>query len=484
MSVKGKIARRGTGQSGTRHHQPLTSILAPWPVAGPSQQLVDAQQVLHLQRLVGNRAVISTVQRQTGTALDEGPEAPLLVVPEIVNQRVNALPELSEDPIAQAELASERGRMDGMEVEQLGVGPSRPALSQFFASLAGAAGGAFSAVLSGAGKVASAIGRGASWLGGKIAAGSKAVGGAVVSGAKAVGRGASWLGGKIKSGARSAWGAIKSGASWLGGKIKGGAGIVKDWWNEGKLETRREHTPGSQQMDEHIAGKERKTYAGVTQTATSLANTGVGQVHHVASFTAHVTKLIGTVTGAIGLFFSTLQSALDLRALISSGFQQSKLDKMAKEAKEKAIAEGHTEEEATEIVSAVRYAMEQKYSKMIKRAIAFSGGIVSMIAGAGALAAITLGTNPIGWAILAGIGAAIGIGLLAYKIYRWYKKKYKTGDLGAKRLKMARQIVAKLKGGDSLAKQVVVELHLEPAYVAGLDEAVAIDKVMEKLRSS
>jgi hypothetical protein len=180
-----------------------------------------------------------------------------------------------------------------------------------------------------------------------------------------------------------------------------------------------------------------------------------------------VTNVLGTVFSAIGLVFSAISAALDIRAIISSAKKVYDLKKVLSKWRAEVKGQFPSSEEQ-ELLDAIEYAIEQKYFKIFKRAITLSSAVIGAgVAIAGLATGIALASNPVGWFILAGIGAVaagIGLGVLFYKIgraiYKWWKgtKGKVRGDMAEKLFDNALSGGGKLKG---LAQDAIGALGLK-----------------------
>jgi len=223
----------------------------------------------------------------------------------------------------------------------------------------------------------------------------------------------------------------------------------------------------SQNMNALSASNTRTSAASGGFSVAKLANTGLGQTQtglEVLGRTAEAAssgiRTLGTVSGIVGALFSSITAIFDLRALISS--------KLRGDALRKAAADAKTSGHDPEIVEAVEYAMEQKYSKALRRAIAFTAGIaatgvsIATLAAGGVGLLALLASNPVGWGIAVGILAIATLastGLLIYKLYRYIKKK-RSGVLGEKRQAIAIRLYEGVAKGDSLAMTAINKLGL------------------------
>ncbi|MGH2388867.1 MAG: hypothetical protein ACRDIE_11755, partial [Chloroflexota bacterium] len=128
-------------------------------------------------------------------------------------------------------------------------------------------------------------------------------------------------------------------------------------------------------------------------------------------------------------------------------------------------------------------AAAQKGEKSVKRLISFVGGgtgVAAGVIGVGSLLGVALAATPIGWA-LAGVGAAVGLGMLIYKIYRWNKKR-KAKTLGVDRKRNAEILYKALKAGDPDAVTAVRDDLDIPLRVALSSKGLAL--IERKLKSA
>jgi hypothetical protein len=150
-----------------------------------------------------------------------------------------------------------------------------------------------------------------------------------------------------------------------------------------------------------------------------------------------VLNILGHISGAIGIFFTTIMSYLDIRAILRTGKRMKDLDAIDKAATDRVRAKGiGVDVEELEFVNAIRYAYNQKLVKIIRRALTLFAGLTAAGVGiafwaAGGIAAAANAWNPVGWGIALGLamtGALIGIGILGHKIFNWWRKRKTRGQ--------------------------------------------------------
>ncbi|MGH9057497.1 MAG: hypothetical protein ACRDYY_16810, partial [Acidimicrobiales bacterium] len=474
--------------------------------------------ILQLQGQVGNRAVAALLQRSGGgvpgrrpvgspaaTALlgppgerDEGPaggSGPLPVqrilgggagqeappsddearIAEEVNAQVGALPDLDEAPLVapgNVEVARQEAGAVEDDLAPLGLARSgafaewyrgelggqgyHNAVAPVAKELAGARGdvdlpapprpGFFSRAKTSVQSLFSSIGSGLSKAGAAIKGafsrenrrdiGAKApVGGSVGSAtgthlSMAIGAGRSIVDNSVTSGSA---------------KLVGGAGAV------GKV-----HEVGGQMGQ--VAG-------GAASTSPTLEHPG----NFAHSFASGAFELTHQIASVVGIFFSALKAAMDLRSLVSS----IRVIRGLKAARRRAVSSGASEA----VVAAVDYAISQKYEKVIKRAV----GAASALAALGVALAILI-SNPAGAALAAIIIGGVGASVFLYKVGRWAWKKWKTESLGKKRKEIAQRLYNQIRARDALALDAVRALHLEPETVIAAPNGP--DLIARKLKSS
>ena len=201
-------------------------------------------------------------------------------------------------------------------------------------------------------------------------------------------------------------------------------------------------------------------------------------------------EVAGKVLGAIGAFFAAISAYLDIRAIFSSQKKARALKEVLAEARSKADAEFQDVDagQKEELFEAIEYAIEQKYTKVFRRALALTGTLLSTGVGVAALIAgvSLLASNPVGWMVAAGIfgfGIGLGVGLLLCKIGRWIWKKFK-GTKGKKRKEMAEKLCRHASDGplQALALQALASLGLNWEDIKA--DKKRVDLVARKLQSS
>jgi hypothetical protein len=171
----------------------------------------------------------------------------------------------------------------------------------------------------------------------------------------------------------------------------------------------------------------------------------------------------------VGIFFSSIKAALDLRSVLSTV----RVLKGLRDAERAAVEAGAD----PLVVEAVKYAIHQKYEKLVKRALGATVALATLGAGLAVLIA-----NPAGAALAAVILGGVGAGFFLYKLGRWAWKKWKTKTLGVKRKEMARALFNHLRLGDQLAVAAVRSLHLDPDAIALAPHGAAL--IERKLKSA
>jgi hypothetical protein len=207
----------------------------------------------------------------------------------------------------------------------------------------------------------------------------------------------------------------------------------------------------------------------VTSAASSTSPTLEQPGEFARSFTSGAFELTHQIASVVGIFFSALKAALDLRSLVSSV----RVIRDLKAAKRQAEASGAE----PNVVMAVDYAIRQKYEKVIKRAF----GAAAALAALGAALAILI-ANPVGAPLAAIIIGGVGAAIFAYKIGRWMWKKWKTKTLGQKRGEIAQRLYNQIRARDVLALDAVRALHLDPEAVIAAPNGAKL--IARKLKSS
>jgi hypothetical protein len=228
------------------------------------------------------------------------------------------------------------------------------------------------------------------------------------------------------------------------------------------------------------AGQVRETGGQIGQVAHTASPPTTTLEHpgeFARSFTTGGFELAHQIAGVVGIFFSALKAALDIRSLVSS-VRVIRALKQAKADAARAADEFWPDPDANkEVIAMVDYAIRQKYEKVIKRAI----GSVTALAALGTALAILI-ANPVGAPLAAVIIGALGASVLLYKIGRWAWKKWGNQSLGKKRAQIALALHAQVILGDGLAVAAVRALHLDPDVVAHAPNGPAL--ILRKLKSS
>ncbi|MGH2409010.1 MAG: hypothetical protein ACRDGS_01455 [Chloroflexota bacterium] len=201
-----------------------------------------------------------------------------------------------------------------------------------------------------------------------------------------------------------------------------------------------------------------------------------------------VMNIIKAVATPVGLALGVVQGWLDLRSALSSTAKWRRLKNLAAKTLEQANTLKSSEETRAqgaakqELSGAIKYAAGQKGAKAGKRWLAFAGGgagIAAGVIGVGALLGVALAATPIGWA-LAGVGAAVGLGMMIYRIYKWNSKR-KAKTLGVERHRNAEIIYKALRNGDPDAITAVVDDLDIPLKAALSPQGLAL--IERKLKS-
>jgi len=187
-------------------------------------------------------------------------------------------------------------------------------------------------------------------------------------------------------------------------------------------------------------------------------------------------SVLGHVFGAIGTFFSTISAFLDIKALISTGKKLGKLESVLNQARKSVQGDFPTRKEQ-ELLDAIQYAIDQKYSKLWIRATSLVGTIAATSAGiaiwaAGGITAVALASNPVGWgiaAVILGFGITTGVLIALYKlgraIYKWF-----TGTKGRIRAEMATKLfnhsVKERTHLANYARDAIRSLGLDPSQMS------------------
>ena len=228
------------------------------------------------------------------------------------------------------------------------------------------------------------------------------------------------------------------------------------------------------------AGQVRGTGGQIGQEAQAASPTAATLEHpgdFARSFTAGGFELAHQIAGVVGIFFSALKAALDIRSLVSSLRVIQALKDAKEEARRQADDLSPDPDANNEVIEMIDYAIRQKYEKVIKRAI----GSVTALAALGTALAILI-ANPVGAALAAVIIGALGASVLLYKIGRWGWKKWGARSLGKKRAGIAHALYDQLMLDNDLAVEAIRALHLDPAVVKRTPNGSAL--ILRKLKSA
>lgn len=167
---------------------------------------------------------------------------------------------------------------------------------------------------------------------------------------------------------------------------------------------------------------------------STLSNLGTGSTYVLAP--------LGVLCGSIDL-------VLSVRGALSSTERESQLNQLRQQ-----LADPKARQIAT-------YAAEQKGKKVQHRWIMSGAALAGLIAGIAGCVALGVATFGIGALVISVIAAAIGLGLLAYKIYRSSKwgRAQKIKDFAKSLLKMASDRSAD-EGDRKLARQEITGLGI------------------------
>jgi hypothetical protein len=260
-------------------------------------------------------------------------------------------------------------------------------------------------------------------------------------------------------------------AGHLGYALAAGQGIVENRFTEGTARMVGGATAAHQVRE--TGGQIGQVGQAASPTSATLEHPG----DFAHSFTAGGFELAHQIAGVVGIFFSALKAALDIRSLVSSV----RVIRALKEAKEEArgqIDDLSPDPDANkEVIEMIDYAIRQKYEKVIKRAI----GSVTALAALGTALAILI-ANPVGAPLAAVIIGALGASVLVYKIGRWGWKKWQTQTLGKKRAGIAHALYAQVMLDNDLAVEAVRALHLDPDVVKRTPNGGAL--ILRKLKSA
>ncbi|KDR56111.1 hypothetical protein APPUASWS_018445 [Arthrospira platensis str. Paraca] len=211
------------------------------------------------------------------------------------------------------------------------------------------------------------------------------------------------------------------------------------------------------QKIQDVGSKNKRTkIEGAAYTAGEGLNTAVGGAAKVLNAVSPVVSIVAQIASIAGVFFAAITSVIDACAMAKSIQTKNSLKELLHETKSQNPG---FKQYNPDVVNAVEYAIDQKYEKSGRRALAFSSGLASI---GGGIIGLVLASNPIGWAIgaaLAALGGLGAVGLLLYKIGHWFRKR-RGGILGKKRNEIATLLYEKLRAGDALAEKALQKLGL------------------------
>lgn len=132
----------------------------------------------------------------------------------------------------------------------------------------------------------------------------------------------------------------------------------------------------------------------------------VGVVAQEGSIAAGLSSGTSMVFAPLGVLCSSVGIVLGVRGALRSGERKTQLELLQSK-----LADPHARE-------AVRYAIEQKDRKRRNRWISTGAAVAGLAAGIAGCVAIGVATFGIGALVIGVVAAAIGLGILAYRIYR------------------------------------------------------------------
>ena len=295
---------------------------------------------------------------------------------------------------------------------------------------------------------------------GRLARAGQAVGGFFRGVGRGIASGLSSAGRSIQGGLSRAGTAVKGGLSRAGREIKG-AFTGTNLRDKGQIGIA---TGGgvAKEVAKQAAQSDPTAFENPADLAQSVASGGVELVHAIATL--------------VGLFFSALKGAFDLKSLVSSVRIVKALKKVRAEALEQAQSLIGPNEDAEKLVAMIDYAIRQKYEKIIKRAIAASIAFATV----GAALAVLI-ANPVGASVAALVLGTAGLALSVYKLGRYIWKRHKESK-GKQRFSMAFRLHEQVRQGEPLAIDAVRALHLDPNKVA--KDANGVSQIARKLKSA
>jgi hypothetical protein len=257
-------------------------------------------------------------------------------------------------------------------------------------------------------------------------------------------------------------------------------GFIEDATTIGKNYSDRNHTDLNKRRD------------AVGDLKSAAANIGIRSID-VTGQSVALAVTVGATTVAAGIAAPFVAATASTASMIRSGVRIHQTNKHLDAVTN--VQKSHASGLSPEMKGAIQYTKDQLGTR--RKKMVLEGGIAALGVGASValgVAAITaaVGTaalmaTPVGWGLAIG-AAAIGLGYLAYKIYR---KKYKAGGAGTKREETARQIVLALTNNDPVnqrAAKALLDALLGTNYSSAITSKQQFDNlvtlVAKKLKST